>query len=79
MRKSTICDNMDGLWKHYVKWNKSDKVKYCMILLICVIKQNRTKHKIYRKIDPMYGYQRQVVRMGGLKEDDQKIRTSVVR
>ena len=50
-----------------------------MILLICVIKQNRTKHKIYRKRDQMYGYQRQVIGDGWLKEDDQKIQTSVVR
>ena len=20
-----ICDNMDGLWGHYVKWSKSDR------------------------------------------------------
>ena len=27
----TICNNMDGSWGHYTKWNKSEKGKYCMI------------------------------------------------
>ena len=30
-----IFNNMDGLGGHYVKWNKSEKAKYCMISLIC--------------------------------------------
>ena len=21
----TMCDNVDGLWRHYAKWNKSDR------------------------------------------------------
>lgn len=24
---SSICDNIDGTWRHYVKWDKSDKEK----------------------------------------------------
>ena len=32
-----ICNNMDGIWRHYTEWNKSEKDKYCMILLICGI------------------------------------------
>lgn len=24
-----ICDNMDGPWGHYTKWNKNDK--YCVV------------------------------------------------
>lgn len=33
--KSEICDNMDGPWEHYAKWNKqSQKDKYYMILMI---------------------------------------------
>ena len=24
-RNSNICENMDGSWRHYTKWNKSDK------------------------------------------------------
>ena len=35
--KFAICDNMDGPWGHYAKWNKSDKDKYYMISLICGI------------------------------------------
>ena len=33
-----IHNNMDGLWGHYGKWNKSNwKSKYHMLLLICGI------------------------------------------
>ena len=32
--KLAICDNMDGPWGHYVKWNESEKDKTCMISLI---------------------------------------------
>ena len=30
-----ICNNIDGPWGHYAKWNKSDKARYFMIALIC--------------------------------------------
>ena len=26
-----ICDNMNGPWGHYAKWNNSEKDKYCLI------------------------------------------------
>ena len=32
-----ICSNMDGPRGHYAKQSKSEKDKYCMISLICVI------------------------------------------
>ena len=32
-----ICSNTDGFGKHYAKWNKSEKDKYCMISLLCGI------------------------------------------
>ena len=32
-----ICNNIDGTWRQYAKWNKSEKDKYCMISLICKI------------------------------------------
>ena len=32
---SIICDNLDEIWGHYAKWNKSDKDKYYMISLLC--------------------------------------------
>ena len=45
-------------WKVYVKWNKSDKNKYCMISLLCGIlkiqqtseysNNNKTGSQIYR-------------------------------
>ena len=31
--KLAICNNMDGPRENYAKWNKSEKDKYCMILL----------------------------------------------
>ena len=33
----TICDDIDGAREYYAKWNKSEKDKYCVISLICVI------------------------------------------
>ena len=31
-----ICSNMDGSWGHYIKWDKSDRVRQgCIISLIC--------------------------------------------
>ena len=32
-----ICDNMDGPWAHYAKWDKSEKDKYCIMSFICGI------------------------------------------
>lgn len=29
-----ICNDMDGTWKYYAKWDKSEKYKCCMISLI---------------------------------------------
>ena len=31
------CDNMNGPWRHYTKWNKSSKEKCCIISLVCQI------------------------------------------
>lgn len=31
-----ICGNMNGPGEYYVKWNKSEKNKYCIISLIRV-------------------------------------------
>ena len=28
---SAFCDNMNGSWGHYAKWNKSEKDKYHML------------------------------------------------
>ena len=39
-----ICNNANGTWGHYVKWNKAEKDKYCMISLICEI-QKRWTHR----------------------------------
>ena len=35
---SDVCNNMNGPWGHYAKWNKSDTERqYSMISLICGI------------------------------------------
>ena len=34
---TAICDNRDGPWEHYAKWNKSEKAKNHMTSLICGI------------------------------------------
>ena len=41
--KSCHCDNMDGPWGHYVKWDKEVKYKYRTILLICGNYKNKNK------------------------------------
>ena len=40
---SAICGNMDGPWRHYAKWNKSEKNKYPMISLIGGILKKKKK------------------------------------
>lgn len=32
-----ICNNMNGPWAYYIKWDKSDKDKDCIISLLCGI------------------------------------------
>ena len=34
---------MDELWGYYAKWNKSVEDKYCMLLLVCEILENKTE------------------------------------
>ena len=34
---------MDGPWRPYARWNKSEKDKRCMLSLLCENKQKRTK------------------------------------
>ena len=36
------CGSIDGLRGHYVKWNRSEKDKYCMLSLIFGISKNTT-------------------------------------
>ena len=38
------CNNMDGTWGHYAKWNKSDKHKYCVVWLIYGIQKKKEIH-----------------------------------
>ena len=57
-----ICSNVDGLGGHYAKWSKSEKDKYCMILLMCAIYKiqqtgEQKKKQIYRYREQTSGYQ----------------------
>ena len=36
-QNNVICSNMDGPRDHQIRWSKSDKDKYHMMLLICRI------------------------------------------
>lgn len=38
---STMCDNMRGLWRHWIKWDK-DKYEYNVISLVCGILKQKT-------------------------------------
>ena len=42
---SAICNKSDGPWGHYAKWRKSDKDKYCMVSLVCVIHEAELLNK----------------------------------
>lgn len=65
-----ICNNMDGSWGHYAKWNKSDKEKYCMNMW-------DLKHQIPRNRDEICGYQREGMEgVGETGEGGQKIQIS---
>ena len=35
-RNGAICDNVDGTWGHYVKWNKSDRERQIPYNLIYI-------------------------------------------
>ena len=44
-RNLAICDEMDGPWGHYAKWDKSEKDKCYMISLVCIIlKKEKSTH-----------------------------------
>ena len=48
-------NSLDGPWGHYVKWNKTDKDKYCMISPICGIKRKKrepikTENRLGREV-----------------------------
>ena len=47
---TAICSNMDGHEGHYVKWNKSEKDKYCMISYVESKKYNKQWIKWKRQI-----------------------------
>ena len=38
---------MDGSGDYYTKWNKSERVIYCMILLICRITKNIVQMNLF--------------------------------
>ena len=51
-----ICSIMDGLGRYYIKWNKSEKNKCCMISLICEIKIIKQTNKYNKKETDSQGW-----------------------
>ena len=47
--KFAICDNTDGSQGNYGKWNKSEKVIYCVISLKCGIKKKTKQMNITKQ------------------------------
>ena len=43
-----ICSNMDGPRDYHTKWSQTEKDKYYMISLMCVILKNDTNQLIYK-------------------------------
>ena len=39
---STICDNMDGTWGHYAKWNKSERKRQLLYYITYILNQKRS-------------------------------------
>ena len=59
VRNPAICDNIDGLWQHAAKWNKTKKDKYHTVLLICgiwMIKSQTHKKKSRRVVVRGWGW-----------------------
>ena len=51
-QQNTICDNMDGPWGQYAKWNKSDRGKILSQLYVESKKKTqtiKTPHQIHTK------------------------------
>lgn len=67
--KEIICGNKDGPWRHYTKWNKSEKNKYFVISLICAIKKKRERSEKEIRLMVIRG-------RGRIKERGQKAQTS---
>ena len=61
----TICDNMDGSWRHYAQWNKEDKQKpklYDLIYMWNLKDQNKQDTKLTGKEN------RSAITRGGIRE-----------
>ena len=73
----SICNNMNGPWGHYTKWNQSDKerqILYDLTYIWNLSKNKQTKNKL---IEHTGGCQRQGVgEVGKTGEGGQKVQTS---
>ena len=67
-----ICNNMDGPWRHYAKWNKKEKDKYCTMSLICGISKNKKQKKNLLDAKIRFVITRGRVGVGELKEGSQE-------
>ena len=52
---SAICNNMDGPWEHYAKWNRSDKYKYHWSHLYVEHKKKRKMKNFIQRTDWWFG------------------------
>ena len=43
--KPAICNNMDEVWGHYAKWNKSDWERQTLYDFTCMWKESGQSHK----------------------------------
>lgn len=75
---------MGGTWKHYVKWNESDRerqsIRFCLRVesKIKQTKKQKAKPKwTHRKRDQTYGYQGQWLGMGELGEGGQRYKCPI--
>ena len=67
----TICDNMDGSWRHYAQWNKEDKERpklYDLIYMWNLKDQNKQSTKFTGKRKQICDYQGRDQREGDLEE-----------
>ena len=71
-----IWDNMDGLWGHYTKWNKSERERQILYHLTYMWNLRKRTDRCREQIG---GCQRQEVGVGKIGEGGQKVQTSVIK
>ena len=74
-----ICDNMDGPWGHYAKWNKSDKERQILYELTYIWNLKKKNHQTHRYREQTDGCQRWGGGRGGeMGEGGQRYKLPVI-